>query len=398
MQATHEARRHHTRVARSDTNFVLTGVAGGLGERLGVDPTLVRAAFGVLSLAGGFGVLAYLILWLVSAPPDDAPPRPQLSTARQVGAVACITLGLLIALREVGLWLGDGIVWPVALASLGVSVIWTRGDGARTARAGRPPADAPVFSGPMLVRIGIGAVLVLTGMATILAANATFTWRSLFEVFLPVVVAIAGLTLIFGPWLLRLGQQVAEERRERIRSEERSEMAAHLHDSVLQTLALIQRAGAAREMASLARVQERELRAWLYGKSKTLAHETLESAIDATAGRVEQLHHASVESVVVGDAPLDEKLSALVHAATEAMINAAKHSGSDSISVYVEVQDGEAHAYVRDHGKGFDPSGVPADRRGIAESIVGRMKRYGGTALINSTHGEGTEVHLRMPR
>ena len=175
-------------------------------------------------------------------------------------------------------------------------------------------------------------------------------------------------------------------------------MAAHLHDSVLQTLALIQRSKSDREMTSLARTQERELRAWLYGRAPELAAVRLRDAIDSMAGRIERQHQVSVEAVVVGDAPMDERLRSLVNAASEATANAAVHSGSTTISVYVEVEQGAVTAFVRDQGSGFDPAVVPDDRRGIADSIVGRMERYGGTATVTSKPGAGTEVVLKLPR
>ena len=195
-----------------------------------------------------------------------------------------------------------------------------------------------------------------------------------------------------------MGRQLAEERRQRIRSEERAEMAAHLHDSVLQSLALIQRASTPQEMVTLARGQERELRAWLYGRSGPSAHDLLSTAIEEMAGRVERLHHVKVEAVVVGDCRIDEGVQGLVQSTGEAVMNAAKHAGVDTVSVYVEVEEDQVSAFVRDQGKGFVPAAVPRDRRGIAESIEGRMERAGGTAIVDSAPGEGTEVTLRLPR
>ncbi|MGH2792826.1 MAG: sensor histidine kinase, partial [Actinomycetota bacterium] len=191
--------------------------------------------------------------------------------------------------------------------------------------------------------------------------------------------------------------QLATERRERIRSEERAEVAAHLHDSALQTLAMIQRAQTPQEMVTLARVQERELRAWLYGRERNGA-DTLSRAVDEMASRVEGLHKVKVETVVVGDLMLDDRPRALVDALGEATTNAAAHSGASSVAVYVEVGSDSVTAYVRDEGKGFDASAVPADRRGIAESIVGRMQRHGGTATVSSEPTVGTEVRLVIPR
>jgi signal transduction histidine kinase len=203
--------------------------------------------------------------------------------------------------------------------------------------------------------------------------------------------------LILGPGVWRLVRQLTAERRQRIRSEERAVVAAHLHDSVLQSLAMIQRAGTAEEMATLARAQERELRAWLYGPGP-LPGGTLRGSMEELAGRVEAMHHVEVEVVQVGDARVDERLQALVQAAGEAMTNAARHSGARRVDVYAEVEPAQVTAFVRDRGKGFDPDVVDEDRRGIAESIRGRMERAGGTAVVTSAPGEGTEVELRLPR
>jgi signal transduction histidine kinase len=150
-------------------------------------------------------------------------------------------------------------------------------------------------------------------------------------------------------------------------------------------------------MASLARTQERELRAWLYGRAPTLAGARLRDAIDAMAGRVEREQQVKVEAIVVGDSDLDERTSALVSAVGEATLNAARHSGATEVSVYVEVEDDATSAYVRDLGSGFDPDKVAADRRGIADSILGRLERHGGTAEVTSRPGNGTEVVMRVP-
>ena len=213
------------------------------------------------------------------------------------------------------------------------------------------------------------------------------------------MVTVGGLALLAGPWFWRVATELMDERNGRIRSEARAEMAAHLHDSVLQTLALIQRSSEPKEMASLARTQERELRAWLYSRAPSVRGVTLRDAIDEMAGRVERGNLVRVEAIVVGDLDVDDEgLRALVAACSEATLNAAKHSGVDEVSVYVEVEDGQVSAFVRDEGAGFDPGSVPHDRRGIADSIVRRMERHGGTAEIRSEAGRGTEVVLRLAR
>jgi signal transduction histidine kinase len=242
-----------------------------------------------------------------------------------------------------------------------------------------------------------GAVLVIIGIGTLFATTGAV--GTLGQMGIAVVATAGGLGLILGPWIVRLWQQLVDERGERIRSDERADMAAHLHDSVLQTLALIQRsAGSPHETVSLARRQERELRAWLYGDRTESGNVTLASALDAMVSDLESRHEVTIDSVIVGDCPLDPTLEPLVQAVREAAVNSAKHGGTDEVSVYVELEPDCVTAYVRDRGRGFDLAGVDGDRRGIAESIVGRMQRHGGTATINTGPGEGTEVVLEMPR
>ncbi|MFP4636771.1 MAG: sensor histidine kinase, partial [Nitriliruptoraceae bacterium] len=255
-------------------------------------------------------------------------------------------------------------------------------------------ASAPVSP----LRVLVGAVLIAGAIAGFVAANEALAAAQ--DLLIALVAALAGVALLFGPWLWRLLEQLGVERRARIRQEERAELAAHLHDSVLQTLALIQRSSdQPRRMVALARRQERELRSWLYGSSAaTGPATTLEQALREVAEDVEAVHGLTVELVAVGDLELDERLRALANAIREACVNAAKHAGIDRVDVYVEVDRDEVLAYVRDRGVGFDPDTVPADRQGIAHSIVGRLERSGGTATIHSGDDSGTEVELHLPR
>ncbi|MEZ5251912.1 MAG: ATP-binding protein, partial [Ilumatobacteraceae bacterium] len=209
---------------------------------------------------------------------------------------------------------------------------------------------------------------------------------------------VIGVVVLVGPWLTRLAQEAAAERRERIRVQEREAMAAHLHDSVLQTLALIQRtADDPRRTITLARQQERELRAWLYGARASSSSTTLASSLRQVVHEVESAYDVQVDLVVVGDAPVGDAVDALVAATREACINAAKHAGTTEVSVFAEVRDGAAEVFVRDRGVGFDRATVAADRRGIAHSIEGRLDRVGGTAQVESAPGAGTEVQMRAP-
>ncbi len=194
-------------------------------------------------------------------------------------------------------------------------------------------------------------------------------------------------------------QERDAERTRRIRSEERAEVAARVHDSVLQTLALVQReADDPKRVAQLARRQERELRGWLYPEGQLFQEDTLVAAIGNAAAEVEELHGVRVEVASAGNAPLDEDARAVVLAAREAMANAARFSGADEVSVYAEADPEAISVFVRDRGAGFDRDAVPAERRGLAESIEGRMARHGGSATITSAQGEGTEVELTLPR
>jgi signal transduction histidine kinase len=376
---------------------VLLGVAAGIGERHGIDPTLVRLAFIALSLAAGIGVAGYVVAAVIS---DDAiePTRVRPSSGRQAFAFGLVVLGALILLREAGLWFGDRLVWPTVLAAAGSAVIWTRGD--ESERAGlakliaRLPGRSPeVVSGAApRMRLALGGLLMFAGLVGFALSN------SQNDAPLAAVATLIGVGTIAGPWAWRIGHQLAEERRQRIRSQERAEVAAHLHDSVLQTLTMIQRSRQTREMASLARVQERELRAWLYGGSKGNDSALLSTALNDAAADIEQTHRVAIDVVAVGDCHLDEAGRAIVGATREAMLNAASHAGVDAVSVYAEADDMEITAFVRDLGRGFDPDRVPRDRRGIADSIEGRMARFGGSSQITTEPGRGTEVRLRIPR
>ena len=390
------------RPRRSGRDRVLAGVAGGLGDRLELDPVVIRLAFIVLTFAGGVGPIAYLASFVGMRPPDPAavePGTPARTSARQAAAVGLVLLGVLLICREAELWWGDGIVWPAALAVVGSAVIWTRGtetDRARWTRWwSRVPLGEALEGRGSRVRTLVGITLLAAGLWAFGSVNDVSVFGN---APLSLGAVLLGSLVIAGPGVWRLVRQVTDERRERIRQEERAEMAAHLHDSVLQTLALIQRTDDPREMVSLARGQERELRTWLYGGSVRAVPGSLSAALDEVAVEVEEAHRNRVEVVLVGECQVDDAVRALVDACREAMVNAARHSGARGVSVYVEVEDDAVTAFVRDQGVGFTRSSVPSDRRGIAESIEGRMDRNGGVALVESEPGRGTEVRLRIPR
>jgi signal transduction histidine kinase len=390
---------------RDPERAVIAGVAAGLARRLGIDPVIVRVAFAATSVAGGAGIGAYLLCWVL-IPTEGGEPAPieKLAGRRDtwlvVAGAACLALAALLLLREWGLWLSDGVVWPLILVAAGGALIWRQStapaeDGVPRTRAARSvptlrlPADA---QGRALV----GAALVVGGGLVFLWLNDAL--QPARDVLLAVVVVLIAATLILAPWWVRLVRGLTAERAERIRSQERAEVAAHLHDSVLQTLALMQkRVDDPREVAALARRQERELRAWLNGR-RASGEATVASSLEAAAAEVEEAHGVPVEVVAVGDAPLDARSEALVAAAREALVNAAKFAPDGPVALYAEVAPERIEVFVRDRGPGFEPDRVPADRRGVRESIVGRMERHGGRAVLHTAPGEGTEVELVIER
>jgi len=349
------------RLARSADDRLIAGVCGGIGAALGVDANLVRFVFALLALAGGAGILLYFALWAWMS------ERSRIAPA-------------LLLLAGVSLLRGIGLRWTavaaVAIIAIGLTLIWRRG-------GFRPGAPVP----PVGVGLAMaGGVVLLTGGGTSVGFAS------------PGAIA-AALFLVLGPLVWRLAAERDSERTARIRSEERADVAARVHDSVLQTLALIQRhAEEPRRVASLARRQERELRSWLYGDGTTAPGGTLSGALAAAASEVEELHGVRVELASGGDCELTDDLRPLVLAAREAMVNAAKFSGADEVDVYAEADEARASVFVRDRGAGFDRVAVPEDRRGLSESIEGRMARAGGSATVTSAPGEGTEVELLLLR
>ena len=390
---------------RSRNQRVLAGVAGGIGERFGIDPVLVRIAFALLTLSGMAGLVLYVVLWMMVPEAEGTTVRATLPPgARRAAAMGLIVLGVMMLLRPLGLWLGDTAAASLSLAALGAAVIWMSSPESTRRRWSRQLSEhLPESALESLasnsrtgrLRLAVGGLFFAAGALLFLQRTNAFNTAP--GIVFAVTATMAGLGIIFGPWAWRLIGELTEERRERIRSEERAEMAAHLHDSVLQTLALIQRTDQPKEMVALARNQERELRAWLNGMP-TRRDQMLSGAIEAAASQVELQFKVPIEVVTVGDAPMDERLQAVVDACREAAVNAAKHSGASQISVYMEVEQDLITTFVRDEGSGFDPDAVAPDRRGIAESIRGRMERSGGSASITTEAGGGTEVQLTMAR
>ncbi len=380
---------HSPRLTRRRSDRVAAGVAGGVADAFRVNDTFVRAAFVSLAMVWGLGFFLYVILWLVTF--DDVEDREvELVDGQQGVGLALAFLGLLLLLRTFGLWPSDALVWVVTAISFGVAALTDRNITSPLVSLLDPGVEQPGR-----VRIIIGVVLLVGGLAV--AANSIGPVAELGAVLLAVALTGLGLLVAFGPWVRRLAQDLGEERRERIRQEERAEMAAHLHDSVLQTLALIQRSDDPARMSMLARHQEGELRDWLYGNTPLDGVDLVSTALRSMAGRVEQDHQVPVEVVTVGDTTLTDPLRAVLAAAGEAMVNAAKHSGAGNVSAYMEVEDGNLDIFITDQGKGFDLSEVGPDRKGIENSIIARAEKAGATVKIDSEPGEGTEISFSVP-
>ena len=392
---------------RDPDRGLVAGVAAGIAGRLGIDPIIVRVAFAAASLAGGAGLAAYLLAWaLMPAEGGAQAPIERIAARRDtwlvVSGMVCLALAALLLLREWGLWFSDQFVVPVSLVAAGGALIWRQSQAPPDEREA-PPAERTARAVPALRLPADAQGRALVGVALVVGGGLVFLWLNhalapARDVLLAVVVVVIAFTLILAPWWVRLVRGLADERAERIRSQERAEVAAHLHDSVLQTLALMQRrVDDPREVAALARRQERELRAWLNGR-RVPGELTVAGSLEAAAADVEEAHGVPVEVVAVGDAPLDKRGEALVAAAREALVNAAKFAGAGPVALYAEVAPERIEVFVRDRGPGFDPARVPADRRGVRESIVGRMERHGGRAVVHTALGEGTEIELVMQR
>lgn len=408
-----------SRRAYRDINAAIAGgVASGLAEHLAVPVLWVRGFFVATAFLGGFGLMLYAGLWMflpadqrfeVGAPGLESATRTgkrpgRRSRLRDAGpaiALGALLFGVVLSVEGI---LGNGaLFWPVILGVAGVALLWRQADEAQRERwmdsSGRIDPFRAIFgSGGWAAygRIAAGLGLILTALIVfaVAAGQASFA--------VPVLVAgllgLLGLAIVVGPWVARLASDLSAERVERVRTQERADMAAHLHDSVLQTLALIQKnAHDSTTVARLARSQERDLRQWLF-EAETSDATTLAGALKEMAADVESQHPVVVDVVTVGDCDLDEALRPIVLAAREAVVNVAKHAGTERADVYAETTDSSVDVFVRDRGAGFDLDAMATDRHGVRSSIVDRMSRHGGSADVRSAPGEGTEVRLHMPR
>jgi signal transduction histidine kinase len=396
-------------LVRSRDDRLVAGVAGGLARSTGLDVTLIRVVLVLLALASGFGLFAYVVAWLVLPIDGQSGTIGARALADRKGLITVVAfVPALIAVLAVTSALSAGFlssfVWTGYFALAGLALIYRNAQSDERAwlRQGLQPAlDIGSRSRrSLLARLVIGVALLAGGAAV-------FTLDHPKRIPLGPLgglgLMLAAVVVIFGPWWLRLTRDFMSERQARIRAEERADVAARVHDSVLQTLALIQRSAAEPDtVVQLARTQERELRSWLFEARRPRSDDTdgatVAAAVEQIAHDVETAHGVPVDVVAVGDCPLDDDLSVMLAAGREAMVNAAKWSGAPSISVFTEVERKWVSLFVRDRGSGFDPDDTPADRQGIATSIRGRMDRIGGSVTIRSRAGEGSEVELSVAR
>src|ERR1700677_2878171 len=391
------------------------GVASGVAAWTGFNVIAVRSDFVLLALfTTGGAVAAYVLAWLVipaagGGPSIGAKARSDTAGLRlAAGLASLLILVLLVADALSDSWLVNW-VWPQVLSVAGLVLIWRNApaDERATMRHLLQPLEAAtgVTAGAgsphrrAVLRLTIAGLLLLGGVGWLFSEHGSI---ALLRPLGGVALVIVAIVLALGPWWLRIARELVLERQARVRAEERADIAARVHDSVLQTLALIQRrADDPAKVIQLARLQERELRSWLFeGRvpNELDADLTLAAGVRQIQQDVETRYGVPVEAVTVGDTELDDNLSALLAAAREATINAAKWSGADVISLFAEVEPAEVSLVVRDRGQGFDPEAVPDDRKGLAESVHGRMTRRGGTATVSTGVGEGTKVTLKMPR
>ncbi|MBL1075075.1 PspC domain-containing protein [Nocardia sp. 2] len=390
------------KLMRRSGGRIVGGVAGGIADHLGIDVLKVRIAFVLLSALFGSGVIAYGMLWLFTPGGGDA-VKPSATERRQAIGLALLGLASAVAMA----WLFNGtaahVVGPIIVVAVGAALVWREFDAEGPRSVFGLPARPNVVT---WARIVGGVTLIVVGLGVVVLARIDLS--SLGSALLAVAVSLIGAGLLTVPLWLRMVRALNSERAARIRNEEREEIASHLHDSVLQTLALIQRqAEDPQEVVRLARSQERELRKWLFDDTGP-AHSSLAAALRTISGEVEDQQGVKVTPVTVGDVTMDvddsghglpkEHFTALLGATREALVNAAKHAGVPAIDLFAEVEPHQVSIFVRDRGKGFDPDAVGSDRQGLAKSIHARIERRGGTVEIKSAPERGTEVRIYLPR
>jgi signal transduction histidine kinase len=389
------------------------GVASGLAFWRGFSPTTVRIVLVLITIVTqGTGIALYVLAWLLipAQGEDQSIASRARNDSRGIALAAALASLLTVILLPTGV-LNDGWLaswaWPQVISVAGLTLIWRNAppDEKETMRRLVEPLESFGTGGSRhrpatIVRLALAAIAMLVGVIWLSTAHTT---GATLKQFSGIVLLLAGIVLLLGPWWFRIARDLVVERQARARAEERADMATRVHDSVLQTLALIQRhADDPQQVVQLARAQERELRSWLFEGRPPGSLDEQDTTVAAGVRRIQQeveaRHGVPVEAVTVGDCDLDDNLAALLAAGREATVNAAKWSGASVISLFAEVEPEEVSLVVRDRGQGFDPGAVPGDRKGLSESVRGRISRHGGEATITSAPGEGTKVSLTMPR
>ncbi len=403
------------RALRDTQEGIFGGVCAGLAEHFAAPVKWVRLVCFVLVLVKGFGIFLYAALWMfLPAKHPEEPATPGLAAATRLGFRPSarpkvrdigVALALILLLAGVLALFSNrpgslALMVPAGFAVVGIGLLWWQADEAQVERwrdntRRLSPLEAIVGRGGPIAWLRLLAGLGLLAMALILAVLLLGAYANGILVSMVAVgLGLLGLAVVLGPSMLRMSTDLSAEREARIRTQERADMAAHLHDSVLQTLALIQRsADDPARVTTLARTQERSLRTWLFEQPGA---QSLASELQQIAQQAEEEFATRVEVVCVNDRAVGERERAVLGAAREAITNAAKHSGASAIDVYAEVNATQIEIFVRDRGTGFDPQAIAADRHGVKESIIGRMQRYDGQARIRS-NDTGTEVRLTMP-
>jgi signal transduction histidine kinase len=404
------------RAHRDLEESIVGGVAAGLAEHLGFSVSWIRAGFILTTALSGLGVVLYAGLWMtlpsgnafvVAAPGIESASRGgrrpgRMSRLGDLGPVLVLSVLGVGAIFSVSAVVGGGaVLWPLTVGVLGVALLWRQADEAQRERW----LDATGSINPVRVvlgdggwasyaRLGFGVLLIATSLGLFALRGGSLAMAR--DVTVAGLLGVVGLGLVAVPWLFRLATELTDERSERMRTQERADVAAHLHDSVLQTLALIQKnATDASAVSRLARSQERDLRAWLY-VGESADESSVANALRGVAAEIEDAHGISVDVVTVGDVDLVEELRPIVAATRESLTNAAKHAGVPRVDVYAEIDAAGVEVFVRDRGRGFVLETTPEDRYGVRHSIIDRMQRHGGRAEIRTAPGEGTEVRLRL--
>jgi signal transduction histidine kinase len=395
---------------RGVDNAILGGVCGGLAIRLGVRERVMRIVFCLLALVSGVGLLLYMMLWLGVRRADESRSIAQRLVGRHhkvinvvIGAAAIVAIFLV--LNRLGLPALGIYAWPFFLTLIGAIGVWRGASPEELAHLHELAKSAPIVGvaasrtrWSFWLRLALGVIFVIFGLQILHHLGSPWSHDTTSALF-GTLVLIGGALILLAPWWLATLNDLTGERRQRVRMEERADVATHLHDSVLQTLTLIERsAGDEAAVKRLARTQERELREWLFNPEGSGESGTFLSDLRSLENEIENDYGVRVDLVVVGDCESSERVGALVAAGREAAINAARWSGSDLVSIYAEVEETTISLFVRDQGSGFDPDQVESDRQGIALSIRQRITQRGGEVLIKSTVGEGTEVQLTLPR